>query len=621
MKKSYVLLSLSVTIAVIDILFVYINYIFSYDNLHANLKTEAERNHAAFNVTVDQMYTDLLMVATLYAENHTIQELFHNGVKAVREEEPTGRGPGGEKAKHWRDKLFDEVGHSWLEASKKFRIRQLHFHLGPGSTSFLRVHSQTKFGDNMDNVRFTIAEANRTLEPQTGFETGRVYSGLRAVVPMFATDPVSGERIHTGALEAGTSYSKLIENLEGGLGAAFTVLLTKEHVRSAMWESAIRKVFGETDLPCNCVVEATSRSGVVDILNTYPYKPDGTPHLGVPKLVKANGRTVAATFFPLRDFQGGLDPSRPNAGSVLVWDDVTDVLKGVERQQQINIAYGILGYLFLETLLVLAFWTVTRHLQNLVDERTRELSESVERERNLNDQLKHEINVKNRFFSIISHDLKSPFTSLLGMTRMMKDLASKGSTDKMVTFAGHIHNEGERFYHLLQGLLEWARHQMAGEHAEFTVFPILDAVLHAEDALATPIRDKNVRLSHAVGRLRVLADVDMTNTVMRNLISNAVKFVHAGGEITIAANETDRSVVLTVTDNGVGIPEAVVDKLFSIDVKSTTPGTGGETGTGLGLPLCKDLVERMNGTIKAENTGGGARFIVTLPKAEAAAAD
>ena len=606
MNKKTVLLLLSALIALLDGIFVYINYRYSHETFIATVKTESDRNHVAFQVSLDQMYEDLLLVATLYAENPRIQELFLNGKQAVEFE---GGGAGEKLANYWREQLFDEVGTSWLEASKQFRIRQLHFHLGPGSTSFLRVHRADKFGDNMDNVRFTIVETNKTLSQQTGFETGRVYSGLRGVVPVFANDPISGERVHVGALEAGTSFSNIIKILDDGLGASFSVLLTREHIAETMWPSAQEKVFGTMKADCRCVVEATSRPGVEDILRQIPFI-DGRPQLREPYLVSQGGQTYATTFYPLRDFKGQQDPSRPNVGAILVWENITLALSDLERQQWVNALYALGAFVILEIMLFFAFKLVTRTLESTVQERTQELSTA-------NTALAHEIETKNRFFSIIAHDLRSPFNSLLGMTRLLEQYADLNEPEKLRGYASHVHDAGEKFYLLLQGLLEWSNHQMKRDSFRMQEFCIADVVQETIDLLTPLATDKEILIQNHITEdpLWVSSDRDAVQAILRNLVSNAIKFVHPGGQIELAATPCREGfVAVSVTDNGIGVPDTDFEDLFSLDRKTTSLGTQGEPGTGLGLPLCKELSGEIGGDIKAEPIAPqGSRFTFTVP--------
>lgn len=606
MKRKHVLLALSVFIAVIDITFVYINYRFSHENFHANVQAEARRNHVTFNVALDQMYTDLLMVATLYAQSPKIQNLFYNGMTAVREE---GGGAGGETADYWRKKLFDEVGTGWLAASQQYRIRQLHFHLGPGSTSFLRVHRADKFGDNMDDVRHIISEVNRTQENNTGFETGRVYSGLRGVVPVFATDNGTGEQVHVGALEAGTSFSKIIEILDDGLGAAFSVLLTREHIQEAMWPSAQEKIFGKMDADCRCVVEATSRPGVENLLRKIPFI-DGRPTLETPYMIEIGDSTFAATFYPLRDFLGQKDPDRKNVGAVLIWQDVTQALADLDEQQWVNVYFAIFGFIILEILLFGAFAVVTRNLERVVKQRTLALKD-------VNETLEHEIEIKNRFFSIIAHDLRSPFNTLLGMTRMLEGYVDLNDKSKVQKYAGQVRNAGEQFYQLLQGLLEWSSHQMSNGSVEAEAFSLHEIVDETLAVLSPLAINKGIQVNNMVGQHDLISDRTAIDTVLRNLVSNATKFVRPDGQIDIDSRDDGDFIAIEVTDNGIGLAGVDIDALFSIDQKTTTTGTDGELGTGLGLPLCKDLVEQIGGTIKAEDLNGqGARFTFTIPKTD-----
>ncbi len=129
-----------------------------------------------------------------------------------------------------RRALYEMIRDRWLTLQKQYDVRQLHFHLGPGSVSFLRVHKVSKFGDRMDGVRHTIVDANTLLVPAMGFETERGSSGIRGVVPVFATHPDTGLQVHVGALEVGTSFSLILKKIEQLSGSHFGVMLTREHM-------------------------------------------------------------------------------------------------------------------------------------------------------------------------------------------------------------------------------------------------------------------------------------------------------------------------------------------------------------------------------------------------------
>jgi len=240
---------------------------------------------------------------------------------------------------------------------------------------------------------------------------------------------------------------------------------------------------------------------------------------------------------------------------------------------------------------------------------------------NLNDRLSEEVAVKNRLFSIISHDLKSPFNALLGMTDMMAQAADTMSREKLVEYATDVNEAGARVFELLHNLLDWSRLQMGG-----VTFEPDDLELHAlaqasVDLLMPTASEKGIVLSNKVADATAHADVEMVNTIVRNLITNAIKFTPADGSVEVTSRPDGDMVQVTVSDTGIGISAETAASLFAIDRKTTTPGTAGEIGTGLGLPLCRELVEMNGGKIWVDTApGDGSRFHFTLPVSAADAA-
>jgi len=232
------------------------------------------------------------------------------------------------------------------------------------------------------------------------------------------------------------------------------------------------------------------------------------------------------------------------------------------------------------------------------------------------DQLNYEIDVKNRFFSVISHDLISPFNALLGMTHMMHTRSEKYDKADLVEFAGDVNESGNRVFELLQNLLQWSRLQMDGTAHEPEMIDLKAVIQECLDVLQPVAEQKNINLVNNVGDIQVFADRGMALTVTRNLVGNALKFTEAGGRVEISSGGTDELVQITVSDDGIGMSQEQMDKAFALDQRTSTEGTAGEMGTGLGLPLCKDLLERNGGTIWVDsNPGEGAEFHFVLPAA------
>lgn len=225
---------------------------------------------------------------------------------------------------------------------------------------------------------------------------------------------------------------------------------------------------------------------------------------------------------------------------------------------------------------------------------------------------------KDRFFSIIAHDLKNPFQSLLGMSDLLLRSLEGFDPQKVRRMVGNIYSASNQAYKLLQNLLEWSRVQIGSLDCDRTDFLLTDVVEEVIGIVTSSAQRKEITVKSMVDpHIGIHADINMTRTVLRNLVTNAVKFTHPGGHITISSDRQGDAVRFVVADNGVGIPPENIDKLFRIDAGISSPGTSNERGTGLGLILCREFIEKNDGSIQVESkTGGedhGSRFIVTLP--------
>jgi signal transduction histidine kinase len=254
-------------------------------------------------------------------------------------------------------------------------------------------------------------------------------------------------------------------------------------------------------------------------------------------------------------------------------------------------------------------------LEQQVKERTAELeARKIDLEKK-NGQL-HELNAsKDKFFSIISHDLRSPFTALLGYTEVMLENVETYTQDELKEDVSDLHNTTKKLYALLENLLTWSRIQRG--IMKYVPKPIdLYEITQNNVRLFTPkAKQKQIALNTLIRQhLMAYADYRMVDTVIRNLTSNALKFTSAGGSITFSATQNEQSIEVSVADTGVGIAEEALPQLFRIDTHYLKPGTDGEEGTGLGLILCRELVEKNTGKIWVESKlGEGTIIRFTLP--------
>ncbi|MCB9060014.1 MAG: HAMP domain-containing histidine kinase [Halobacteriovoraceae bacterium] len=265
-----------------------------------------------------------------------------------------------------------------------------------------------------------------------------------------------------------------------------------------------------------------------------------------------------------------------------------------------------LSYFFFFMVFILVFF----YIKNIV--------KSVDRlEKYLKDKqlkLKNEVEIKNRFFSIIAHDLNSPYNQLMGLTEVMTSEADEFSKEEIVELAKNVYESASRVFNLQNDLLKWSRTQFEkGEvsRKKITTTELFKDSIHIYKTIA---EDKNISLLNHIQEELVLVDPDMIQTVLRNLISNAIKFTPKEGKIVLSSELKGNHVEIKVTDSGVGISKKQQEDLFRPDKLSSNFGTNGERGTGIGLILCKEMLQKNDGDINVEsNEGNGTQVIFTIP--------
>ena len=222
---------------------------------------------------------------------------------------------------------------------------------------------------------------------------------------------------------------------------------------------------------------------------------------------------------------------------------------------------------------------------------------------------------KDKFFSIISHDLKNPFSSLLSMSESISENFQHTDDEDKLTIFTKIHQSVKHIYSLLNNLLTWSRNQserISFEPVEFNLSKLIEININLHRIAA---EKKGIKLvANYQEDILAYADREMINTVLRNLISNAVKFSTNDSSIEIETKKENYHIKVLVKDQGIGISEENLQRLFRIDVKFKATGTAGEKGTGLGLVLCKEFVEKNKGKIKVDSIlGEGSVFSFTIP--------
>ena len=223
---------------------------------------------------------------------------------------------------------------------------------------------------------------------------------------------------------------------------------------------------------------------------------------------------------------------------------------------------------------------------------------------------------KDKFFNIIAHDLKTPFNQIVSLAQLVNDYYHKNQYSEMAEFVSYISKAANNGAELVKNLLDWSRTQTNKITIDKQKVSLQKLVEETIILLQPSADKKDIRIhTSCIGKSQVYGDKNMIKTVLRNLGTNAIKFSFEHSEIEFRINESKENVIVSVEDHGVGMQKEDMKKIFRIDQHHTTPGTARESGTGLGLILCKEFVEKNDGNLWVESKVGiGSKFIFTLPK-------
>ncbi|MGE0089616.1 MAG: ATP-binding protein [Bacteroidales bacterium] len=247
-------------------------------------------------------------------------------------------------------------------------------------------------------------------------------------------------------------------------------------------------------------------------------------------------------------------------------------------------------------------------LEVTVEERTRKIKEYTR-------ELQMANSTKDKFFSIIAHDLKNPFNTLIGYSEILKNSFEELTEDEILENLNTIYTTSKSGYVLLDNLLQWAQTQTNQISFNPELIHLKSMVQELIENVENQSQFKDIEIVNSVATNHtVTGDVNQLKTILRNLLNNAIKFTDRNGLIQIKSEKISQNIAITVKDTGLGISEDDLKNLFKIDKIFSTPGTNRETGSGLGLILCKEFVEKHGGKISVKSTMGvGSEFIVSIP--------
>lgn len=278
----------------------------------------------------------------------------------------------------------------------------------------------------------------------------------------------------------------------------------------------------------------------------------------------------------------------------------------------------MLSILSLAAIAIYIGYRSKRKLTKQLEETNRQVTDQKDELLKINLRLKKVLETRDSFFSIIAHDLKSPFQGLMGFIEIIIKDFNDFKKEEIREHLVLVKNSADGVYNLLINLLEWAnlqRDKLDVETKTFNLRQLVEDVTFSHKIIAS---NKKVKIENLIDKnLTINTDRNMFSAVIRNLISNAIKFCDSGDVVSVYTKRSEKSISICVEDTGIGIPSELIPELFKVGEKVSRPGTRDEKSNGLGLILCKEYIEKLNGNIRVESTEGvGSKFFVELIQQE-----
>jgi signal transduction histidine kinase len=294
-------------------------------------------------------------------------------------------------------------------------------------------------------------------------------------------------------------------------------------------------------------------------------------------------------------------------------------LKELELNRQKNIQYFLVIIIVLVIVAVVLFYNryrLKKKTNALLEERYNQLRQANLKLSQSEQKLRKANATKDKFFSIIAHDLRNPFNALYGLTDHISKNFKSHTREELQEFIQLIHESAEQLLNLLENLLYWSRSQRGKIPFNPKELNLKQVVTNTLELLQINAEEKKLSvITDLRHQGKVYADQEMVTTILRNLLSNAIKFSWEGGQVVVRSRDQEGALRLEVEDNGKGISPHNQEKLFRVDESFSSAGTQQEKGTGLGLILCKEFVEKHGGEIWVESEENqGSCFIFTLPQ-------
>ncbi|MCG7923551.1 MAG: ATP-binding protein [Candidatus Thiodiazotropha lotti] len=610
--------------------------------MYESLQDELSEAGSAFNISLDSNMDMLQQTALFVASDKRVQDLFLAGKLAVESE---GGGAGGSESDRIRQQLYELLEPGWSEMRKQFNLRQLHFHLAPGARSFLRVHQREKYGDRLDDIRHTVVDANQLQRTTRGFEIGRPYAGIRGVSPVYAT--VDGVRIHIGAVEAGMSFSQILDLLIRHTHVNYAVLIKQQELQNRVWSESLKQLYAGRPPVSGYYIEASS-----DDKKSAQLLSDRVLHRTLfdeSKIYIQDGaEPLAMIALPFYDYQGWKNPDREHIGQLLMWRDASTLIANFNKSFSNNILFAVAVFVLLELILYLGMRRVTQQLESEVKFQTGQLSESNTKLAHRNTALIHSLHElkatqkqlieSEKMASLaglvtgVAHEINTPVGTSITAASHLKDRVVKirqhFERDEMTrTDLDGFFNSSEKACDILlsnlqrSGDLVKSFKQVAVDQSSLKrrLFDMCEYLQEIKQSLQPRLKYSRYQLEiECLSPIELNTCPGVLSQVITNLVLNSI--IHGFGddpdqpglmriEVTSVG---DSNVRLVYTDDGVGIAEHHIDRIFE-PFYTTNREVG---GSGLGLHLVYNSVTtHLGGRIQLESKPhAGVRFTIEFPR-------
>ncbi len=580
------------TFLVLEVVLVYLAVDYYKKNEHTYVLQKEEE----FKIGLQAVFHRFEAVSDNLRAEFVADTLVSRWIKEARDAGPDGQAVLRQKAALHLQQLKEKMNANLIQSFNVYFS---------DNSSFLRLTEPDMYEYNAGIAPSLVAEANLTRNRQSGFETGPASAGFRYVYPLIL------DSLYIGCIETGVDFFGIRQGLKKIFPYEFRFLINKDYLISktpfARLESFRMSDISEDFLyekPTQLLFERDTAKPRVSNDRIIEFNKQSRKSIR-PKLQKQltfgeSSRLASGPLFAL--FFKIQSPDSRDLAYVVAYSNDSTI-----EDFQLYLSFIIfVGTLALLAICILLFFLIRNY--QTIREKNRELEAA-------RASLEESNLAKDKFFSVIAHDLRNPFHGLVGLSQVLVEDYEVMDKEKIKRFHNLVYQSAKQGYQLVLNLLEWTRTQtgrmtFAPEKLDISRI-ITDNIRLAQSIAAS----KNIKIvNQTEPGLLVEADYNMIHTVFRNLLSNAIKFSHTGGEIVVDSKHDDKHIRIDIRDNGIGMDQKTLDNLFKIDISQSSTGTQGETGTGLGLILCREFVSRHKGdiTVKSEK-GKGAVFSVSLP--------